>query len=451
MHTRRTLANTSLAFGIAVLLSACPAINKRERDIDRTPVVDTGAGATILMPGQTAPVYQGPIHPRENNGGGAYGAPAPGNTQGSAHGAPASAPGSSVTMIGGNTTEEERHQKVNEEPIWFKYAALPFAVAAAPFVALAEAVRPEPTPGPEVPRLENAPPPPPEAPAPSDYETATLQAMERELEQRNAASAPPPPGTTPQSASAGSLSLASELAALRQPRNEPAPGVEPLQTASLERPATPAPTANPKPVSTPLPQDASLVTASGQVDRNGDGRTDHWIFRKQGEIEREQLDEDFDGRPDKTLHYDLATHQVNRVEEDGNRDGRLDTWISLREGAVVGRRTDEDGDGHVDSWGFYREGTLTRLDRDSSGDGFRDHVSHYRNGRLEREERDTDADGRAETILHYDGEQIARREEDTDRDGDIDVISHYEGGKLKRRELLDASATLPAPRMTEHN
>ena len=36
-----TLRRTSLAFGLTLLLTACPGINKQERAIDRTPVVDT--------------------------------------------------------------------------------------------------------------------------------------------------------------------------------------------------------------------------------------------------------------------------------------------------------------------------------------------------------------------------------------------------------------------------
>ena len=37
----------------------------RERDIDRAPVVNHGAGATIIYPGQSAPPHPGNYHPRE--------------------------------------------------------------------------------------------------------------------------------------------------------------------------------------------------------------------------------------------------------------------------------------------------------------------------------------------------------------------------------------------------
>lgn len=435
---------------ISLALSACASINKRERDVDRTPVVDTGAGATILMPGQAAPAYQGPIHPRENQGAGSFGQPptsssAEGNSQQASgpagqrtrtSGTPAPR-GSSITMIGGNTTEEERHQRVSEEPLWLKYVVLPFAIIAAPFYAVAEAVGDEPTDGAEVPSLENAPPPAPAPPAQTDYETARLESMERELAQRQATS--PPRSPEPVGAD---ISFADELAALA---SAPKPAPKPPTGRAPTAPTPPSP--SPRAPQAPGPS-AELMAASGQVDRNADGRVDQWIFRQNGDIAKERFDDDFDGLPDKTLLYDLATHQVAQIDEDLDFDGRVDSWTTLRDGQVLRKRADNDGDGHVDSWGFFRDGALARLDRDSSGDGFRDQSAHYAGGQLLREERDANADGQADTILHYDSEQqIAKREEDTNQDGLIDMVSHYEQGKLKRRELLEADLAIPAPRM----
>ena len=453
----RTRSASVLAASIASIgLVACPAFNNRERDIDRTPIVDTGAGASIIYPGQAPPIYQGAQHPKQT-GAGSYGnapqsagSPAAtpessGRMTGSGSGAPS---GGRITLLGGNTTEEKRHQKIKEEPIWWKYVSLPFAVVAAPFVYAADKLRPEEEAGPEVPRLDNAPAPEPRGPAPVDYETARLQQLERELTERQGAASPR------SSSSSGALpSLADELALLRRPveRSEPSPPVSPPAVASAPTEA-PAPPRAAEPTRAQPAADPSLVSASGHVDRDGDGRTDHWIFREAGEIKREVLDENFDGRPDRTLHYDLASHEIRAIEEDTDFDGRTDTWTAVRDGAIARRRADANGDSHVDTWSFFREGILTRLERDSSGDGFRDRITYYDRGLLVREEQDTDADGRAETVKHYDErEQVSKLEEDSDRDGRIDVISHYEDGRLTRRELLDASALAPAPKLTEHN
>ncbi|MGH0032327.1 MAG: hypothetical protein ACQGVC_21245 [Myxococcota bacterium] len=485
---RLLLLTVAIVSGASV---GCPAFHTKDNTVDRTPVVDTGAGASIIYPGQSAPTYQGAYHPKVS-GKGSYGPPAPqanpagappqgsyppapaptqspapapqgayGAPQGAVppqgpdpygrratSGAPAPAPSSAITMIGGNTTEVEVHQKVDEAPVWWKYVTLPFAVVAAPFVYAADKVRGEPTPGPEVPTLDNAPPPPPPGPAPTDYETARLRQMEEELNRRQGAPAPqaapayPPRQAAPtQAPQAGSF--AEELAALRR---VPAP----VATPRPER-QQPAPRATTAAVARP-DANPQLAAASGHVDRDGDGATDQWIFRERGEIVRELLDEDFDGRPDRTLHYDLATHEIRAIEEDANHDGRVDTWTQLKDGAILRRRADDDGDGHVDTWSYFRSGTLARLERDSTGDGFRDRVSHYENGRLAREEQDDDGDGRADAVRTYDAnEQVARLEEDSDGDGRIDVISHYQDGRLKRREVLDASVLAPAPLLTEHN
>ncbi|MDH5565824.1 MAG: hypothetical protein OEY15_04050 [Myxococcales bacterium] len=449
MQLERTLGR-GVVIGLASTLLACPAFYYVDTDVDRTPTVDTGAGASIIYPGQSAPPVPGGAQPRE---------PAPGSPpSGSAPqppyaGAAAAQPppeyrqpygastarsssspgGGGVTMIGGSEVDVKTHRKVRAEPLYWKYLMAPFAVLAAPFKYGADKVRGEPEPGPPLPQAQVAPPPAP-APTPVDYETAKLREMERELSRQ--VSAPPP--STPQPAGRarpGGISIAEELAALRGAGATPDAVAPPRMPAQAPEPAPRA--ADPRPTGA---LERSLVTASGTVDRNGDGRTDHWIFREDGEISREMFDENFDGRPDRTLHYDLSSHRVSSIEEDSNQDGSLDTWTELRDGAVVRRRVDSDNDGLVDSWSFYRDGQITRLERDSSGNGFRDHVAHYRDGRLEREEEDDDGDGQPDLIKHYDAsEHVVRVEEDSDGDGRLDVISHYEQGRLARRELLDAS------------
>ena len=425
--------------GLALLfLPGCPAFHSVDRDVERTPVVNTGAGASIIYPGQGAPAHPGNHHPQAMPGSGTPGSPGTpteGQQRSSGGGAPSG--GGGITMLGGATTEEERHQKIEEAPQYWKYVTLPFAVLAAPFVWAADAVSGEHEAGPPVPTASSQrAKAPPAGPPPVDYETQQLEQMERELAQR---SAPSPPRTAPPVATAiptraapgAGLSIADELAALQSAPEAQAAG------------STPSLTGVPTPETRRLPKRTGsdeLATASGQVDRNGDGRVDHWIFREAGEISRELLDEDFDGSPDRTLHYDLATHQVARIEEDNDRDGRADTWTALSKGRVVGRRADSNEDGQIDTWTFYRAGVVTRIERDASGNGFRDHVAHYNDGKLAREEKDDDGDGIPDLITHYDGqERVARVEEDANGDGHLDVVSHYEEGRLKSRELLDAS------------
>jgi len=488
-RARHALAIASVTL-TATSTIGCWAIAKRESDLDRTPIVNTGAGATIIYPGQSAPPHPGNYHPREAGygqgvmtspgaaqspqGAAPYSAPgtaAPGTSHapagvvapgvavpppeyasrsgsssgsGSGYGTGSGGSGAGLTMLGGAETEQTHHVTVDEEPKWLKYLALPFAVAAAPFQYGADKLAGEPEPAPPVPRLEHQPRPEIQtAPPPVDYETARLQGMERELAQRGTPSAAPALAPAPSATSgAGSSGFADELAALR-------------------RRATPAPIAS----APPQPAFSSAAEAQraegerrpnepgGQVDRDGDGRTDHWIQRENGVITRELFDENFDANPDRTLVYDPSSHEVVSIEEDANFDGRNDAWTALRGGQVVGRRVDGNSDGQVDGWSFYRAGVITRLERDANGDGFRDHVAYYRDGRLVREERDDDSDGRTDLVRYFDdGERVERVEEDADGDGEMDVVSHYEDGRLSRREVLDASVLgLGQSDGTEHN
>jgi hypothetical protein len=261
-----------------------------------------------------------------------------------------------------------------------------------------------------------------------DYESTMLQNMERELDQRSE-SVQPGENSQRQFASARSStpSIADELEALqRAPELPRAPSHRANALSNSTENDSVAGTGNPYP------------TAHGIVDRNGDGRIDQWIFREDGEIVRQVLDEDFDGRPDQTIHFDRETRRPSRVEEDTNGDGALDSWTDYRQGEIVRRRSDSAGDGVVDTWSFYRDGELSRHEQDTTGDGFRDAISFFDAGRRVREERDRDGDGQADTVLYYDGsQQLTRQEEDRNGDGNLDVVSHYQAGRLVRRELLE--------------
>jgi hypothetical protein len=491
-RARRALALTSLALAAAQSLG-CWAIHNREGDLDRSPVVNTGAGASIIYPGQSAPAHPGNYHPREAgygqgvianpgaaqsassgpsgtryaaSGPGAPPAPAtsypvppnavasgvavppPEYASGSASSSGSAAPrGSNITMIGGAEIEETQHVKISEEPKWLKYLMLPFAVVAAPVKYGADVVAGEPAPGPALPRNDSqARPELQPAPAVTDYETARLQSVDRELAERSRTGATPAPAPAahPATPSAAGAGFSDELAALRRRATPapttapaPAPAVAPLPAISAATPPAPVAVAMAAPA------------ATGQVDRDGDGRTDHWITRENGAIARESFDENFDGKSDRTLIYDPASHAVAQIEEDTNFDGAIDAWTALRGGQVIGRRVDSNGDGQVDSWSSYRGGVVTRLERDANSDGFRDHVAFYRDGKLEHEERDDDGDGRTDLISYFDAnEKVARVEEDSNGDGEMDVVSYYEGGKLARREVLDASVLGRGPQDT---
>jgi hypothetical protein len=435
------------------VLAGCMAQSRGSYDMDRTPIVNTGTRASIIYPNQGAPVMPGSApqtqyttpgstqQPGEAAGTGAAGpngAPAPGTSQSPEAGAPPRAnaqPDGAMTFIGGARTDEQRHVEIREDPLIIKYLTAPIALLAAPFVLAKEALTDEPEPGPPIPQRTNPTiPQSPSVAAPTtratDYESAMLQNMERELDQRrettqNHVDSPQ------QIASARSSppSIADELKALQRAPELPRTPSDRMTSSS---PSNPIGSGSIGDSSNPYP------TAHGIVDRNDDGRIDQWIFREDGEIVRQVLDEDFDGRPDRTIHFDRETHQPSRVEEDTSGDGALDTWTDYHRGEIVRRRSDSTGNGVVDTWSFYREGELARHEQDTTGDGFRDAISFFEDGRRIREERDSDGDGQADSVLYYgSGQQLTRQEEDRDGDGNPDVVSHYQAGRLVRREMLE--------------
>ena len=482
------------ALVLAASLSAC-AYGSGNSDVDRNPIANTGAGASIIYPGRGVPTFQsggqygprggviGTGQRREAGVGGDPQATAAGGgggtTNQSGNGSPGSG-GGTVSFLGGSELDEVSHKSYKNEPYIVKALALPFAMMAVPFKAAYDAARGEAEPGPEVPRpaqtshlpestspqqpnhdLGRAPqaanaspvrqrPPAASNSRPRDYESVLLEKMERELEERGATR------SSPRLAGSGTaspvLSFADELEELQRmapaPRGSVVPTVAPTQNARYAslQPRDPRHRANVPTQASPAGGDSpfaksALTSASGIVDRNGDGRIDHWLFRNNGRLEREILDDNFDGQGERTIYYDVASNQVTHIEEDFDHDAMVDSWTNYRDGRVIRRRSDVDRDGVVDSWTYYRDGEISRHERDTTGDGFRDHVGYYRGGVLDFEEQDHDGDGRSEVTVRYDArEQIIGREEDLDGDGSVDLISHFENGKLTSREILDPSA-----------
>jgi hypothetical protein len=430
----------ALAWVSLLAFSSCAHQNVK-RDIDRTPEVNTGVGAAIIYPGQAAPRLPGPppgypgaptpATPAPEAGGPARapapapgaGAPTPGSANRTLPRGPTGPSTGGVTFIGGARVEERQHQEIHQEPTFLKVIKAPFAVVAWPVKKAYEAVRPEPEPDP--PPLRRAAP---RAPTRHQVQAAREQdqvdRMRSELQQRGAGAPPAPsttagstptPEATPPSSSAR-MSIADELAALRRARTS-------------GRAASTAAEALPSRSPAGLPD---LV-----LDRDGNGRPDHWVYREHGRPVRELFDDDGDGVPNRTIILDPVTGQRVRLEEDADGDGRIDSWSEYEEGSPVRRRADSDGSGFVDTWTFYREGAPFRHEQDTNGDGFRNRVGHYENGQLVREEEDVDGDGHPDRVTRFDPKgEVAEVDEDANGNGVIDRRSFYENGRLVRRELL---------------
>jgi len=93
------------------------------------------------------------------------------------------------------------------------------------------------------------------------------------------------------------------------------------------------------------------------ADLNTDGVMDAWFhYNTVGDIVREELDSDYDGRVD---------------------------LVSIREAnRIVTQEIDSNGDGRVDEWRRYERNQVSLVDRDIDFDGTRDSYEYYVDGHL---------------------------------------------------------------------
>ncbi len=389
----------------------------------RTPMVERGACATILMPGETMPM------------------PEPGDSPGCAGGYTSIA-GGGVVDEGQKTTKTQPHPVVKAISAPFAILLFPFKLMAAGAGKLGDLVNPKDE-VPMDPRLRSSQAKIAKADPQTTHEEQQLSALERELEQRggktrsssSSSTSGPAVGAGTGEVAAPARprpSIADELAALRGGSARVAPEAEgaPVLAAAV-------PSALPVPVPAPP---VVVGPADRVLDGDGDGRPDHWIHLSQGRPAREEFDDNGDGVPDRTVIRDPASGQELRVEEDRNGDGRPDVISEYKDGQLARVRRDTDFDGTPDAWSFYRAGQLTREEQDPDGDGFRNRVSIYQDGRLVSEREDRDADGRVDRLTRYDAQQrVVQRDEDQDGDGLVDARAYYEEGRLVRRELVSES------------
>jgi hypothetical protein len=384
----------------------------------RTPMVERGACATILMPGESMPM------------------PEPGDSPGCAGGYTSIA-GGGVVDEGQKTTKTQPHPVVKAIAAPFAVLLFPFKLVAAGVGKLGELVNPKDE-VPLDPRLRSSQAKIAKADPQATHEEQQLSALERELEQRGGKTRSSSSGSTSgpavgaatgaeDNAAPARPSIADELAALRggsarvAPESEGAPALAAAVSSAPPVPAR-APAAGP---------------ADRVLDGDGDGRPDHWIDLSQGRPAREEFDDNGDGAPDRTVILDPASGQELRVEEDRNADGRPDVISEYKDGQLARVRRDTDFDGTPDAWSFYRNGQLTREEQDPDGDGLRNRVSIYQDGKLVSEREDRDGDGRVDRITRYDAQQrVVQRDEDQDGDGLVDARAYYAEGRLVRRELV---------------
>ena len=137
-------------------------------------------------------------------------------------------------------------------------------------------------------------------------------------------------------------------------------------------------------------------------DRNEDGLVDAWLFMDGADLERAEMDEDFDGTIDRWEQY---TIEGTAAQEDGASLVELLVELSDR------------GDGRVTRREYYQAGVLLRAEQDTTGDGAVNKWEAYEAGVLVSVELDERGEGRPTRRLRYSGGRFIGIETDEDGDG----------------------------------
>jgi hypothetical protein len=120
--------------------------------------------------------------------------------------------------------------------------------------------------------------------------------------------------------------------------------------------------------------DAPRLLVRKELDLNRDGKIDVIsYFDDDGNLDREDMDSDYDGVFDWTDHYQKGSRVMS--EYDTDQDGKPNVfkyYIKSDDGRMYldRKERDEDGDGKIDVWERFNPlGEVIRTGRDTDGDG----------------------------------------------------------------------------------
>ena len=120
--------------------------------------------------------------------------------------------------------------------------------------------------------------------------------------------------------------------------------------------------------------DAPRLLVKKEVDLNGDGQVDVIsYFDGEGALEKEETDEDFDNRFDKTDYYREGRRVMQEIDTDHDSRPNIFKYYAKSDAGgmrITHEERDEDGNGLIDFWmRFDVNGSVVKTGRDTNGDG----------------------------------------------------------------------------------
>ncbi len=120
--------------------------------------------------------------------------------------------------------------------------------------------------------------------------------------------------------------------------------------------------------------DAPRLLIRKELDLNRDGKMDvlSW-FDDDGNLEKEEMDGDYDGNFDWTDHYQSGVRVMSEYDTDNDGRPNVFKYYDVGEDGIARidrKERDTDGDGNIDVWErFNADGEVIRTGRDTDGDG----------------------------------------------------------------------------------
>jgi hypothetical protein len=120
--------------------------------------------------------------------------------------------------------------------------------------------------------------------------------------------------------------------------------------------------------------DAPRLLVRKELDLNRDGKVDVLsFFDPDGNLEREEMDSDYDGQFDWIDHYQKGWRMMSEYDTDSDGKPNVFKYYTKAEDGTMRldrKERDEDGDGKIDVWErFSPTGDVIRTGRDTDGDG----------------------------------------------------------------------------------
>jgi hypothetical protein len=158
--------------------------------------------------------------------------------------------------------------------------------------------------------------------------------------------------------------------------------------------------------------------------------------------------------------YNATTGRLERITYDRNHDGKVDAWLSMDGTRVVRAELDENFDGTPDRWEYYESGgpapvaqagappvgVLSKVEVSTKKDGKPSRVEFFERGQRVRAEEDTDGDGKVDSWETWVSGAGSQNLLDTDGDGRPDRrLTYPQDGSSPLFEKADADGRFPTP------